>query len=41
MGSVKYLTPNYEIYEEIANDFAIEPGTVSRVITKRRVEKVK
>ena len=34
MGSVKLLTPNYEIYEEIANEFAIEPVTVSRIITK-------
>lgn len=39
MGSVKYLTPSHEIYEEIADEFDIEPKTVSRIITKRPKEK--
>jgi hypothetical protein len=38
MGSVKFLTPAFEIYVEIANEFHIDPVTVSRIITKRRKE---
>jgi hypothetical protein len=38
MGSVKFLTPAFEIYVEIANEFHIDPVTVSRIITKRPKE---
>jgi hypothetical protein len=35
MGSVRYLTPSSEIMEEIANEFNIEPTTVSRILNAR------
>ena len=39
LGGVAQLTPNYEILEEIANEFAIEPTTASRIIARNMRKK--
>jgi aspartate/tyrosine/aromatic aminotransferase len=41
MGSVKFLTPSYEIMEEIANEFNIEATTVSRILINGLKERAK
>ena len=39
MGEVRRLTPQYEIMEEIAQEFNISAETVSRIINKLHKQK--